>query len=168
MKKGFLAVSLAGLVAVSGAALVTGTAFAAPNVTCGPGQTLSGTYNNVTVPSTDNFSNFCTISSRATVEGQVIVQSGGAVYIAGTIGSLSSNSAGVGFGDPLGIGAPFNFSVLVCDAIVKGPLSVNGSSSAVLIGDDDARCDIDSLGRSNTVSNNRGGVEIVGNIVNGN
>ena len=178
MKRGFLAVSVAGLLAVGGGLLVstTGSAATAPNVTCQPGQTLSSTspgYNNVTVPAADHGANFCNIQG-ATVHGEVTVLSGGAVVIGGTstIGSLSSNSAGTGNGDVLGNGA-FNFSVVMCNSTDLGTLTINGSQSLVMLGDSDVvggnNCGGNTLkGLTNTVNDNRGGVEIDSNTVNGN
>ena len=168
MKRRFLAVAMAGLLAAGGAVLVStaGSAATAPNVTCKPGQQLiGGTYNNVVVPSTDNGSNFCYIQG-ATILGTLTVQSGGAVIVTGasTINNITANGAGTGYD-------PYPFSVIMCGSTVNGTMSINGSNSAVVLGSDDAQlgCTPNTFnGRTNTVNDNRGGVEISGNYVNGN
>ncbi|MBV8385287.1 MAG: hypothetical protein JO155_00705 [Acidimicrobiia bacterium] len=172
MKRRLVAVSVVGLLSLGAAilAIPAGSAATAPNVTCQPGQTLSGVYNNVLVPGTDNGANYCSIQG-ATINGTLTVQPGGAVVIGSgsTVHAITSNSAGTGTGDPLGLFATYNFSVIMCNSTVTSTMTINGSQSAVLIGDSDAGCGGNTLnGASNTLNDNHGGVEVDSNTVNGN
>ena len=172
MRRSLVAASVAGLVALAGAVLIPGTARAAANLTCQVGfpSGAKGTYNNVIVPSTAKGSNFCFLDG-ATVLGNVSVQPGGAVFIANSTiaGTLTSTSAGTGTG-----GGGATFSVVMCGTTLGGNMSISGSSSPVEIFTDDYNSCIGGSagntlnGANNIVVDNRGGVEVESNQVNGN
>ena len=168
MKRRFLAVAMAGVLAAGGAVVVgtAGWAATAPNATCKPGGVVGlGVYNNVVVPAQDNGSNYCFISG-ATINGTLTVQSGGAVEIfTSTIHKITSNGAGIGTDT-------VHFSILMCQSTVNSTMTINGSQSGVFIGDTDfsgGGCNGNTLnGASNTLNDNHGGVEVDSNTVNGN
>jgi hypothetical protein len=168
-----MAAAVAGVVALVGVVLVPGTAHAADNLTCQGGfaTPATGTYNNVLVPSNANGENFCDLNG-ATVLGNVTVKARGALLITNTSVALNvtSSSAGTGFG-----GGGLTFSVAMCGTTVGGHLNVIRSSSLVEIGTDDfgdncvGQIRHNTLnGVTNSISRNRGGVEVEDNQVNGN
>jgi hypothetical protein len=172
MRRSLVAAAVAGVVALAGAVLIQGTAHAGATPCQGGFHQPGGTYGNVVVPSSANGSNFCFLNG-ATVQGQVKVQAGGAVLIANTTiaSNLSSASAGTATG-----GSGLTFSVVLCGTTVGGQVSITSSQSLVEIGTDDFATCVTTAhpiqntlnGVSNDISNNRGGVEVESNQVNGN
>jgi hypothetical protein len=174
MRRSLVAATIAGVIALTGAVLVPGTAQAAADLTCQGGffNPASGTYNNVFVPSAANGSNFCFLNG-ATVLGNVTVETGAALLVANT--TIARNFVSVGAGTATG-GSGLTFSVVMCGTTVGRTVLITGSSSLVEIGTDDFATCVTTQhpiqntlnGLTNAITRNRGGVEVESNQVNGN
>jgi hypothetical protein len=97
-----------------------------------------------------------------TITGSVIVQPGGRLVTgSGThiTGSVSADRAGSDTANLLGNG-PFSFSVVMCNTIVDGSVSVTRSTDHVLIGDDLSPfgCGSNRIGGNVTLTGNTQGV----------
>ena len=184
MRRSLMAAAVAGVVALAGAVLVPGTAHAASNVTCEGGflNPTSGSFTNVLVPSNANGENFCFLKDSS-VSGNVTVKAGGAILMANSsvAKNVTSSSAGTAFG---GNGVTFSFAM--CGSTIGfdgGHLVVTRARSLVEIGTDDPTpgsnppptCVTSAHpitnfleGSTNSITHNRGGVEVESNDVLGN
>jgi hypothetical protein len=114
------------------------------------------------------------ISSSGKVNGSATVQSGGFLYVNGGAinGPVTVNANGglfVSAGSSIGgVSATSPQNVSICGAKkVNGPISVLGSTHAVLIGDGTSGCAANDVNGSITLTSNTGGYKVFGNKING-
>lgn len=159
MKRRFLTVVTAALVAVGGVGLISTTASAA-TVNCATGVDPGPQTGSVIVPAGVN----CNIQGDA-IGGSVIVNPGGTLILGGgsTVGHnvVSSNAGSTTGTNPITGSGTLTWSVISCNTTIGGQLTVTGSSALVLIGDEEGCGAVNTTGNV-SFSNNKGGVEMFG------
>jgi len=165
MRKTFVALFAAAMVATIGGALYSNNAFGA-GVTCSgtpgtlPGATIQG---NVTVPS----GSWCNIQAQ-TVNGNVNVSAGAGLVIGGA-STINGNvyapgGAGSFTGNPCATPGVTTFSIVFGSAnTINGSITASGAASTVIVGG--GGCGGETVQQSVTVSGNHGKVFVDDNSI---
>jgi hypothetical protein len=157
MKRALIALSTAALLMMAGVTLISSTAAAATK-SCATGVNPGNVSGTLIIGSGVD----CNVQGD-TISGNVTLNPGGTLVLGGgslVKGNFTASGAGSVTANPLGSGA-FTFSIVMCNSSLKGLFNITGSSSLVLIGEEEG-CGPDNIGRNVNLASNKGGLEMFG------